>query len=355
MIRGAHATDSTVVSSIDATLNRLRMRGDPLADAVALRLDTPPHLSALPELRFLAKSEIGIYQELLDHVHSIPQHTDFSSLERARTIQLAFHSVRHLAWLLGALPQGIGACPLLHPDQLLPELHRRLAFHTRLNQALTEPNTLHPGHALHEALLQQRLQWALLRKCSREAGWNALEFGEPLNQEYLLLVVLEYGLLTLDAMARLGAPLHPDDQAAVFAFWELAGYWLGLEADIIPRQREDAARLIQRIRWRYSQAAIRQQQHRHQVTQWCLANAPPALAYDFLHAVMNWCGIQPSQQSIRPGRALQFWLTANRGTTLAHYHLPGVGLIREKWHRRELSLVTDSSPNVPAESLHPTL
>lgn len=331
---GTSATGSSVVSTIDATLNRLRMRGDALADAVALRLDVPPTVSALSELRFLAKSEIGIYQELLDHAHTVPADVDFAQIEQGRQIQLAFSPVRDLAWLCGALPQGLGQCPLLHPDQFPLELQQRLQLHRRINQCLIQPDCLQPGGALHEQLLQQRLQWALQRRWVHEAGWNPLEFGEPLNQEYLLLMWLEYTQLTLHNMARLGARLRSVDAEAVSAFWRLALHWLGLDWATLPVDRDSAAALLRRLLWRYSHDHSRRQQQM-QVLRDQLRHVSAPVSSDLLLAAWQWCNPGTDATTL-PDRGLRWLITSNRGATLAHYHLPGVDTLRQQWQVRQL-------------------
>lgn len=331
---GTAAADTSVASTIDATLNRLRMRGDALADAVALRLDVPPTVSALSELRFLAKSEIGLYQALLDQAHTIPTDTDFAQIERGRQIQLAFSPVRDLAWLCGALPQGLGQCPLLHPAQFFPEVQQRLQLHRHINRCLIQPDCLHPGGVLHEQLLQQRLHWALQRRGMREAGWNPLEFGEPLNQEYLLLMWLEYTQLTLHNMARLGARLRRDDADAVCAFWRLALHWLGLDWTTLPAYRDSAGTLLRRLLWRYSHDHVRRQRQL-QVLREQLRQINASVSNELLNATWQWCNPDHGMTTL-PDRSLRWLITSNRGATLAYYHLPGVDTLRRQWHIRQL-------------------
>ena len=347
---GAPAAESAAISTIDATLNRLRMRGDPLADAVALRLDVPPSLSALSELRFLAKSEIGIYQELLDQTCIPPDDLNPRSIEQGRQIQLAFSAVRDMAWLCGALPQGLGQCTLLHPDQFAPELRQRLLLHRRINQTLTQPDSLLPGGALHELLLQQRLQWALQRKAMREAGWNPLEFGEPLNQEYLLLILLEYTQLTLHNMARLGARLSDSDNIAVDAFWRLALHWLGLDGAALAADRRGKNTLLRRILWRYSHDVRRRQQQQLVICQQLRQRPLSAFSAGQLLAAWHWCTPDADTAKL-PDRGIRWLIAANRGATLAHYHVPGMDLLRQQWRTRQLrDATTHAMPNLNTDS-----
>ncbi len=333
-----------VVTPIDATLNRLRMRGDPLADAVAPCLDIASRNTAASELRFLARCEIGAYQELLDYSDSLPQQADLALLEQARKVQLAFAPQRHLAWLYGALPQGSGTSPLLHPNQLATEWQQRLQWHHCINQALAQPNSLLPGGKLHELLLEQRLYWAWQRKLARDQNWNTLEFGEPFNQEYLLLVLLEYSQLTLANMARLGARLQPADQAAVQHFWWLAGHWLGLDANLNPARPMDASPLLQRIRWRYSSYTLRRRLQQQHFEGWLETNSPRHLSAPMQKALLQWCNPPASQSpAVRPDPGLQWLLAANRGATLAHYHLPGVCRLRCSLHQRGYHQDDDSA------------
>lgn len=326
-------------SSVDATLNRLRMRGDPLADAAALCLDVPPSHNPFRELLFLAKSEIGVYQALLDHANTLPGATDLTQIEQARQAQLAFNPVRQLAWQCGAVPQGLGRCPMLRADQLNSELRQRLQFHHQVNQALTRPLALQPGGALHDVLLRRRLQLALQRKALKEASWNTLEFGEPLNQEYLLLWLLEYSVLTTANMAHLGARLSGDDETAIAAFWRLAGYWLGLEPALLPQDDAGQRLLLERIRNRHGRDKLRSEQHGRVLHAHLVSAGPATQPAPLLRAIMHWCSQCEAPDLARrppPERALQLLIAANRGATFAHYHLPGVGTLRQQLNRRQL-------------------
>ena len=359
---------STSVQAVDlpaiteATLNRMRVRGDTLADAVALRLDQLPPQRLLAELRFLAKSEIGDYQEYLDHANTPPAWLDQQRLEHARKVLLAFAHVRQLAWFSGSILRGLSSCIPLPAPLLNQSIIQRLDFNAQLSHALTCEGALTPESPLHEYLLRNRLLQARQRLTLKDNGWNVLEHGEPFSQEYLLLLLLEHSHLTLQAMTDLGAQLSADDNAALQHFWRYVGYLMGIEESVLPTCLDCEALLFGHMRARYlalQDILIAQgRKARHLLMPHALFN----LSSDTLAAVSRIClgnGLARQLNLPRQGqreRAVRLYITATRGATFAHYHVPGVAPLSEQINlhllRRtqgDLSLELD-----PANLMHRT-
>lgn len=304
----------------DAQLNRLRLSADPLTDAVALRIDQIPADSLLKEVIFLAKSEIGIYQEWLDHLHSVPAWIDHGQLERARQLQLSFASERRLAWLVNGLLRirTLFRCHLIDAGQRLTEF-------LQLQNCLHQPATLLPGGPGHSQLMEHRLNRAMERWALRGRGRNLLTLGEPFNQETLALEMLETGLLTVQGMAALGVALQPDDQLALHHFNRYVAWLSGVDGRLLAETPEQAAQLLQRLQQRYGCGPRPEQA---ELLNTLAAERQLRLSANLLPAAARHClGDDVADQLELPNqqRALQLYCTANRGKTFAVYHLPGFG------------------------------
>lgn len=313
----------------DAQLNRLRLSADPLTDAVALRIDQMPADSLLKEVIFLAKSEIGIYQEWLDHLHTVPAWIDHAQLERARQLQLSFANERRLAWAINGLlrTRTRFRCHLINPGQRLNEF-------LQLQNCLYQPATLLPGGPGHSQLMEQRLNRAMERWALRGHGRNLLTLGEPFNQETLALEMLETGLLTVQGMAALGVTLQADDQLALHHFNRYVAWLSGVDGRLLAETPDQALQLLQRLQQRYGCAPRAEQAELLQMlaeqrTLPLPASLLPAAACHCL----GYARVDPTAPL--PQRALHLYCTANRGKTFAFYHVPGVAPLTARLNLRK--------------------
>lgn len=317
----------------DAQLNRLRLSADPLTDAVALRIDQLPGDSLLREVIFLAKSEIGIYQEWLDHLHGVPAWIDHGQLERARQLLLSFAGEYRLAWLANGLLRTRVSfrCQQIDPLQRVMEC-------LQLQDSLHQPATLLPGGAGHRHLMEQRLYRAMARWALRGRGRNLLTLGEPFNQEMLALEMLETGLLAMQGLTLLGVALHADDQLALHHFNRYAAWLSGVDERLLVETPEQAQQLLFRLQQRYGCAARPEQAEWMATLNVNLMNLPalrrqarllPAAARHCLgDTLADALELPPRPQ------ALQLYCTANRGKTFAFYHLPGAALLSARLNSR---------------------
>lgn len=353
---------STAHPFSDVSLNRMRLSGDPFADAVALRVDPLPPARLLDEVIFLAKSEIGVYQEFLDQMNTVPSWVDWHQIEQARRVQLAFANVRMLAWLTGSLIEGyaIGKAASL-PLQQQPIRHR-LHDMTQLNLMLGRERSLAPGGPAHRAIMMARLHQAMARKILKEQGWNVLEQGEPLNQEDLAFAMIGLGHLTLRGMERLGAHLREEDHQAIHHFWRYAAYLAGTHERLLTTSATEQEALYQRIRVRHWKPGPAARDRVYRVMQTIAGQAPLNLSADMLCEITRLCiGPElattlelPHHRSWQ--QAVRLYISANRGASFAHYHLPGMDRLGERINVRLLrnACADLSNSNTDQNRLHQT-
>nr|WP_278259730.1 oxygenase MpaB family protein [Nocardioides convexus] len=67
--------------------------------------------------------------------------------------------------------------------------------------------------------------------------------GVPICQAYLGYTLVEFTLIPLRAMRRIGAPYLPEEEAAAYARWRYLGHLLGIEEALLPRDAAEQERL----------------------------------------------------------------------------------------------------------------
>jgi hypothetical protein len=95
---------------------------------------------------------------------------------------------------------------------------------------LRGPGTLEPGSPGHATAVGLRLLHAFVRVLVLETGeWDADRYGPPVNQELLLATLIDFSVVTWEAMERLGVDLTPEQRAANLYIWSVFGHLMGVE------------------------------------------------------------------------------------------------------------------------------
>lgn len=83
--------------------------------------------------------------------------------------------------------------------------------------------------------------------------WQA-DWGTPINQEDMAGTLLSFSVLILDGMEKLGVELSESEKDAYLHCWNVVGHFMGVQADLLVHDVQDAIALAQRIQHR--QAAV---------------------------------------------------------------------------------------------------
>ncbi len=95
---------------------------------------------------------------------------------------------------------------------------------------LRGPGGLEPGSPGHATAIGLRLLHAFVRVLVQEDGeWDTERYGPPVNQELLLATLIDFSVVTWEAMERLGVDLTPDERAANLYIWSVFGHLMGVE------------------------------------------------------------------------------------------------------------------------------
>jgi hypothetical protein len=85
---------------------------------------------------------------------------------------------------------------------------------------------------------------------SRKFDWQLTRDGFPINQEDLAFTLLTFGHVIPQAMRRLGVKLTNDEYEAFLHAWNVSGYILGVDEDLMAHTFDEAEDLFAKIQAR---------------------------------------------------------------------------------------------------------
>lgn len=238
--------------------------GDSIADDLALwmRRSGEPAKAAFEEaLRrgidgvSRPSPELVRFFERADHV---PSWVDFDELEVGALAYQRFGIVGMIilsAWsLINGYHSSAAVKPLAFTGQLRHDTQRRLAETARFVSEATQVGGLQHGARGREIALRVSLIHAHVRHaCIGSPDWRADEWGVAINQADMLGTLLEFSLLMMDGVQRLGFHVSRREREAILAMWRYCGHLSGVDPWLLghmesePRTRRiaDLLQLIQ--------------------------------------------------------------------------------------------------------------
>ncbi len=148
-----------------------------------------------------------------------------------------------------------GARVIYLSERLRSDTAKRLADTGTFVQEVLEPNAFSIAGKGFMAILKTRLIHATARyytlKCD---NWNA-DWGTPVNQEDMAGTNLAFSLIVIRGLRRLGTGISYSEQKAFLHLWNIIGFKLGLDEDLIPSDGKAANQLEKSIRQRQFKAS----------------------------------------------------------------------------------------------------
>jgi hypothetical protein len=94
------------------------------------------------------------------------------------------------------------------------------------------PDSLEPGGSGHATAVGLRLLHGCVRALLTEGphDWQTDDLGVPLNQEIMLATLMDFTVVTWEAMERIGVDLPAEDRRAHLYTWSVIGAVMGLDA-----------------------------------------------------------------------------------------------------------------------------
>ncbi|MCB0633170.1 MAG: DUF2236 domain-containing protein, partial [Lewinella sp.] len=97
------------------------------------------------------------------------------------------------------------------------------------------------------AIQKVRLIHASIRHFMPSGQWDTNELGLPINQEDLAQTLMTFGISPVDTLAQFGLT-EPDERLWAYVYtWNRIGELLGINADLLPADLDEARALLQTI------------------------------------------------------------------------------------------------------------
>ena len=126
-------------------------------------------------------------------------------------------------------------------------------LHASMRYMLTHPGSCCPyGDKEDPKTLSEVLS-------QRQEPWDEDKFGSPINQEDLAYTLMTFGLVIPRGLARWGVPISSEQAEAFLHLWKVIGYIMGIDANLLPdnwQQAEELFTIIKKRQIGYSEDGV---------------------------------------------------------------------------------------------------
>lgn len=226
-------------------------RGDPVADALAERLDRCPRewsqVNEAIERGLGSDREASrALQDFIAEAETVPEWVDFKRIERAGKV--FFRTGLAGGIVLGAKSLCHGYCspagnkPLIMTGRLDgPAMGMRLAETSKFVVQTCSPHGLRPYAAGFSITLKVRLMHAVVRRLlCLEPGWDAPRLGLPINQHDMLGTALLFSLSFVEGVQTFGFDVSDGELEDYLHLWRYSSHLMGVEDTLYPRDAASA-------------------------------------------------------------------------------------------------------------------
>ena len=148
-----------------------------------------------------------------------------------------------------------GALVLSQTNRMRNDVGVRLYETAEFVWEVMAPNAFTNKGKAFASILKVRLMHAAARHyILKSDGWN-LALGYPVNQEDMAGTNLSFSLMVIRGLRKFGISVSYEEQLAFMHLWNVIGYLLGLEEDLLPNSGKDAFNLEEAIRVRQFKAS----------------------------------------------------------------------------------------------------
>ncbi|MCL2544049.1 MAG: DUF2236 domain-containing protein [Nocardioidaceae bacterium] len=230
-------------------------RGDPLADAYVADFARLGHGRAMRMLRTAGRSGIDAVPDAPESLRALfaeldrpPAWLDVPAIEEGSRhtsrYSRASGIVLGAASLVSGYANSAASRPLEMTGRYIENAGARTIEVGSWLMAVSRPGGLERYGDGFELTVRVRIIHALVRaSLAARPDWDEAAWGLPICQSYLAYTLVEFTLIPLRAMRRIGAPYLPQEEAAAYARWRYLGHLLGIEEVLLPRDEEEQERL----------------------------------------------------------------------------------------------------------------
>ncbi|HWP44399.1 MAG TPA: oxygenase MpaB family protein, partial [Blastocatellia bacterium] len=243
----------------DEFLDSMRQVMDPLADDIVRELFEAGDVKAVNSLMGHLITNDGLDPEALptsvksylDRSCSLPEWADAEKIRVAEEFFERCGVPICLSLMCGSLPQsyaGAKGVQVLYLTARLRTAPKRRIGETAqmIINALSTGGLAPGGQGIRDAQKVRLMHAAVRHLILRSGEWNP-EWDQPINQEDLEGTLMAFTVTILDSLQRLEVKVEPDEAECYLHAWKVIGHIMGLRAEVLPEDLDDAHELMQAI------------------------------------------------------------------------------------------------------------
>lgn len=259
----------SIVSAINnKTLNEKRLHGDLHADRfTAVVFDNPEDKITLSDWmkdfnsnnQFNNLPKLFQQNELFIGTNQLPFWADKKAI-KAGAAFFAKHAnaIMNMLGLL-SLPYcytaANGAMVLYLSERINNDTAKRLFDTASFVWDVMSPDAFEENGKGFAAILKVRLIHAAVRFYTLKSGKWDKQWGLPVNQEDMAGTNLAFSLIVIRGLRKFGYNVSYHDQQAYLHYWNVVGYLLSLDENLLPQTGKEAYQLESAIRERHFKAS----------------------------------------------------------------------------------------------------
>ena len=225
--------------------DHLRHVGDPISDNAVdfIYKDNFKYMKEMHSVDLFKKKFPLEIQRLIDDTIKRSKIIDKSILNSGQTL-FARHATDILFALFhAALPECYAAAKgskiLVYNKNMLKNPRKRLFETSTFVKNVMDKNNFYKNNAGLFACLELRFIHSLIRKSIKKE-----DLGEiPINQEDMLGTIIAFSEVCLNGLEKLGMNFDKKEADAFIKSWSYMGYMIGINEDILPKNRLDSQNL----------------------------------------------------------------------------------------------------------------
>lgn len=107
---------------------------------------------------------------------------------------------------------------------------------------VTRENGFKPNSEAYQLIVRTRLMHAYARLKIKEKtqNWDTENWGEPINFWDMIATYTGFSLVFMQGLKKLGTQISVEEELGVFHLWKYIGYLLGIPAQFLPENRQQA-------------------------------------------------------------------------------------------------------------------
>lgn len=143
--------------------------------------------------------------------------------------------------LMGGYDFAYLSKPLIFTGALKKGAVKRLKDTLEFWVHVTRENALNHKSEAYQLIIRTRLMHSYARlKIKEKTDWDFENWGEPINSWDMIATYTGFSLVFMQGLKKLGIIISLEEEKGVFHLWKYVGYLLGIPAEYLPENRQEA-------------------------------------------------------------------------------------------------------------------